>query len=274
MKFSLLSSLIRGKWLIEPLFAIEAHKVIGDLMNGQLVIASEKPMMNLTYKASTGEKEKTSGMVAVIGLKGTLLKDDQDCGPEGMASIGRYLQQADKNTNIDAIVLHIDSPGGTVDGTEALANIVKNIRKPVVSYVDGLMASAALWVGSSADEIWASSDTDEVGSVGVLLSFADVQPMWEARGIKFHKIVSSYSPDKTKLFDDLMAGNYEGYRQEFLDPIAVKFQSAVRANRPAVRDEHLTGKVYLAKDVMGVFVDRIGTIEQAITRALELTNIL
>ena len=272
MKFSLLSSLIRGKWLIEPLFAIEAHRVIGDIMAGQLAISPEKPMMNLTYKSSAGS-EKSSGMVAVIGLKGTLLKDDQECGPEGMATVGRYLQQADKNTNIDAIVLHIDSPGGTVDGTEQLANIVKSIQKPVITYVDGLMASAALWVGSSADEVWASSDTDEVGSVGVLLSFADVQPLWEARGVKFHKVVSTYSPDKTKLFDDLMAGNYDGYRQEFLDPIALKFQSAVRSNRPAVQDEHLTGKVFLAKDVMGVFVDRIGTIDQAIARALELTNI-
>jgi ClpP class serine protease len=98
-------------------------------------------------------------------------------------------------------------PGGTVDGTEALANSVKSVEKPVVTFVDGLMASAAFWVGSQADEIIASTDTDEIGSVGVLLSFADLQPYWESLGIKFHKLVASTSPDKTKIWEDLRTGS-------------------------------------------------------------------
>jgi len=107
------------------------------------------------------------------------MKEDMVCGPAGTATLGRIIQQADNNPNISAIVLHIDSPGGTVDGTEALANIIRNTNKPVVAFADGLMASAALWIGSAANEIIASTDTDEIGSVGVIMRFADWQPHWE-----------------------------------------------------------------------------------------------
>src|SRR5665811_396008 len=117
--------------------------------------------------------------VAVISLDGALMKADQYCGASGMASIGETIKQADNHHNIKGIVLHVDSPGGTVDGTEALSSIIKNTSKPILTFVDGLMASAALWIGSSSDETMASTDTDEIGSVGVLMSFMDIQGYYE-----------------------------------------------------------------------------------------------
>lgn len=272
MNLSLVSALVRGKWLIEPQFAIGSHGMVNELLSGKMVLSSERPVMKLAYKNGEASDSSVGGMVAMASIKGPLMKDDQECGPMGMVSIGRFIQSADRNPSVDAIVLNIDSPGGTVDGTESLANIIKNTSKPVVAFVDGMMASAALWIGSMADEVWASTDLDEVGSVGVIMSFADMQPMWEKQGVVFHRIVSSLSPDKNKMFEDLKSGKYEEYQKEFMDPIAEKFQSVVRSNRPEVNDSHLTGKIYLARDVMGVFVDRIGTLDQAIDRALELSK--
>ena len=85
-------------------------------------------------------------------------------------------------------------------------------------------------------------------------------------------MVASTSPDKVKMWEDLRAGKYEAYIKEQLDPIDEKFMSTMRANRPGVEDRHLTGKVFFARDVMGVFVDAIGTIEQVIERAAELAD--
>lgn len=265
MNFKFVSAILRGKWAIDPLFAINAAPVLADILNGKTALA-ESDNDDSDFSVDEGKK------VAIITISGSLMKDDGPCGEPGMATIGQFIQAADNDKDIDAIVLSIDSPGGTVDGTMQLSDIVKSASKPVVTYVNGMMASAALWIGSSADEIFASSPFDEIGSVGVLLSFADVQPAYEKQGVKFHNVVSSLSPDKIKWFEEIRAGKYQDYIKENLDPIAAEFQETIKRNRHDVRDEHLTGKVFFAKDVMGVFVDQIGTIDDAIARASELAK--
>jgi ClpP class serine protease len=134
------------------------------------------------------------------------------------------------------------------------------------------MASAALWIGSSADETFASTDTDQIGSVGVVMSFMDIQPFYEKKGVKFHSIVAGTSPDKIKMWEDLRAGKYENYINDVLNPLDEKFMAAVRENCPNATKEHLTGKVFFARDVMGVFVNQIGTLNDAVLRVAELAN--
>lgn len=280
----LISSILRGKWLVEPNFALSQGSLIASILNNNMQVEQQEQdklsafavsatsIRGVRYSWWDGFDNAPKNSIAVISVKGPLMKADQFCGPMGMATIGSIIKEADNHNNIDGIVLHVDSPGGTVDGTEMLANIVKGTRKPVVTYVDGLMASAALWIGSSADEIIASTDTDEVGSVGVLMSFADVQAYWEKKGVKFHTITASTSPEKVQMWEDLRAGKYDTYIKEVLDPLDEKFMNIIKENRPGVEDKHLTGKVFFARDVMGVFVDAIGTLEDAILRASELAQ--
>jgi protease-4 len=301
----LVSAILKGKWYIDPDFAFAQGPVIAGLLNNPSsnfpsssfkegsvlagvrerggsttddLIAASKPaaeggrIYGIRYSRRDGFDRATAGSVAIIDVKDALMKEDQDCGPYGTATIGRIIKEADNNPYIAAIVLDVDSPGGTVDGTEALAAIVKSTQKPIVTFVDGMMASAALWIGTSADEVIASTDTDEVGSVGVILNFADVRPVYEKQGVVFHTVLASTSPDKQKTYNDLRAGKYDDMIKEVLDPLDEKFMNAVRENRPQVEDRHLSGKVFFARDVMGVFVDSIGTIETAILRAAELAE--
>ncbi|MGM0530937.1 MAG: S49 family peptidase [Bacteroidota bacterium] len=283
MNIQLASALLRGKWAIDPKFALDNIGFVSDILSGKVEVETPQANQPLDKMISIDAKTKAlkyyswgdapEGSIALVNLKGTLMKDDQLCGPMGMERIGRMIQEADQNENISSIVLKIDSPGGTVDGTEVLGNIVKQTEKPVVVYVDGLMASAALWIGSAADKRIASTDTDEIGSVGVLLSFADLQPAYEQMGVKFHTIVSDLSPDKVKMWEELRAGKYENYKKEFLNPMAEKFQSVIKENLSGVKEEHLTGKVYLAKNIMGVFVDEIGSFEYAVQQAAEMAKV-
>lgn len=282
--FYFASQLLRGKWLLEPLFLESQGAIVANYLNKYTEFQKQEPDLmaafaieaksanGVRYSWYSGFDKAPEGSVAVIRIRGTLMKEDQDCGPIGMESIGEIIKSADEHHNISAIVLHIDSPGGTVDGTEALANIVKGTQKPTVAFIDGMMASAAFWIGSSADERMASTDTDEVGSVGVLSSFGDVQPYWEKLGVKFHTITASTSPDKVKMWEDVRAGKYDEYRKEVLDVIDAKFMNSVRENLPNIKDEHLTAKCYFARDVMGIMVDSIGTLEDAILRASELAQ--
>jgi len=278
-----LSAILKGNWLIEPNFALSQGSLIASFINRQTnfspditksvsAFAIDAKTDNVSaYEESEGFQKAPKNAVAVIGVKGVLMKEDMYCGPSGTATLGKIIQQADNNPNISSIVLHIDSPGGTVDGTEALANIIRNTNKPVVAFVDGMMASAAFWIGSAANEIIASTDTDIIGSVGVIMSFADWQPHWEKKGVKFHSIAASTSPEKNKTFVELKEGNYDAYIKEVLDPLDEKFMSTIKTRFPACEEKHLTGKVFFARDVMGVFANSIGTLADSVNRAYELS---
>jgi len=286
--FVLLSQIFRGKWFIEPNFALSQGPILAGLINGQTAVepydeSTEQKACNYAYSLKPGadaigtfslkyrSNEIPEGSIAIIRLNGSLMKAD-NCGDPGMATVGRYIKQADKHPNISKIILHIDSPGGTVDGTENLADIVKSTETPIEGYVDGMACSAAAWILSACDKAWASNDFNELGSIGILLSFTDVQGYYEKMGVKFHTITASTSPDKVKWFQDLKEGKYENYIKEVLDPIDERFMETIKRNLPGVKDEHLTGKVFFAKDVIGVFVDGIKTLDQIISESISSSN--
>lgn len=287
MNYQLAAAILKNKWAIEPNFAMNSAGLVADILAGNIEVEANAEEQNKPVAIGIDARRRNSpngtytyygwddapeNSIALIKIQGSLMKNNQSCGPIGMAQIGERIKEADKNQNFVGILLQIDSPGGTVDGTQTLAEIVKNTQKPTLAFVDGLMASAALWIGSSADEVWASTADDEVGSVGVLMSFMDIQPYYESLGVKFHTITATPSTEKVKMWEDLRAGKYDAYRKEFLDPIAQTFIDAVKENRPGVEEEHLTGKVFLAKNSLGIFVDQIGKFEAALDRIYELTE--
>ena len=284
MNYGLAYSLTRAKWAIDLQYAQANLAMVAGILDGKInIVANEEKILPTVFAkdAQTSSFKMYSwtdldsvpyGSVGVVRIIGSLTKYDQECGPVGMATIGERIKRLDNHNNIAAIVLHIDSPGGTVDGTDYLAQIVKNSSKPVVVWVDGLMASAALWIGVHADEIYAADDYSEVGSIGVMMSFFDIIPYYEKEGLNYHQIVSKYSEEKSKLFDEVRAGKYENYRELQLDPLALKFREVVSDRRPLVKEQHLNGAVFFAKDVMKVFVDAIGSLEDAIERAAKLAT--
>jgi len=280
MNFALASSLIRGKWAIDPFFALNSLSLVSDILEGRVEVdRKEQPVSTMVQIGAAIRNSRNSGSgismdryIAVTRIEGPVMKSDQECGPAGMETIGNTLRMMDNDPSIAGHLIIFDTPGGTVDGTEVLGDVIASLTKPSLGYVSGQCASAGLWLISNTNERWASTELDEIGSVGVLLSFADMQPYYEKEGVKFHKIVSTLSPDKVKMWEDIRAGKYEEYRERFLDPIAEKFQAVMRTNFPNVEDSHLTGKVFHARDLMGIMVDRIGTIDQAIARVAEMAD--
>ena len=134
--------------------------------------------------------------VSIIPVQGVLGKKmnlfSQISGGASMQIIERQVVDAVNDEAIKAIVLDIDSPGGTVDGSSELANKIFSLRgqKPIVSFVSGTMASAAVWIGLAADRVFISSETAMTGSVGVIATHTDISQAEEQRGIKVTEIVS------------------------------------------------------------------------------------
>lgn len=288
MNYRLASSLLRGAWAIQQEFAQAHFPFVLDLIKGvdtqfensnkSLIPFAVNPVNgeSFEYDSETDEyKEITEGSVFVIPIKGTLMKADQMCGPVGTETLRRHIRKAADNPKIIGGITWTDSPGGTVDGIELLAEELEYFKskKPLVDFVDGLEASAALWAGSVAEYRIASTELDLIGSIGVLMSFWDIIPYYEAQGLKYHQIVSNLSPEKTKMFDDLRKGDYEEYKKKMLDPIAKEFQNTIQKNLPKVSKDQMTGEVYMARDVMGVMVDEIGNMDLAISKVVKLAKI-
>lgn len=282
--FYIISQLLRGHWLIDPAHAQGLMPLVQSYLSGEpnsfffLGEDQEKELDPVAFSGSLEERtyytsfdEAPKGSVHMLRVEGGIMKQDY-CEAMGTASMKQQLQQADRHENIRAHVLLIDSPGGTVDGTKDFADAIKATTKPVVAYVDGLAASAAYWIASSANEIVASNDTTMLGSIGTMISLRDNSKWYEEMGLVEHHIFADKSKDKNRTYLEALEGNYKPIKEQSLNPINEIFLAAVRANRPDVDASTLTGKVFLAQDAVGfALADHVGDFEFALARLQALS---
>ena len=131
-----------------------------------------------------------NGNVAVIELSGKLMKHASSFGDAtSTVQARRQIRAAVNNADISGILLHIDSPGGTVAGTQDLAAEVAAAakQKRVVAYIEDLGASAAYWVASQANQIFTNA-TGLVGSIGTFAVVYDYSGHAGQLGIKVHVV--------------------------------------------------------------------------------------
>lgn len=277
MDIKILFQALNKPWLIEPSYAqIYAARVDALIQSGVWDDGEDEEVKEFAWVVDAAGKKigdmadaKENG-VAVINLQGAVMKYDY-CGAAGTQTLIKAIQQANDNPAIIAMVLQIDSPGGSVDGTEQMATVIKQSAKPIVAYVDGMMASAAMWMGSSSNYTIASSSTDIIGSIGTMASFRDFSGYYEKAGIKTHEIYATASTDKNSGYREALKGNYDNMRSDMLDPINNSFISAIKANRPGVDASVLNGAIYTAPVAKKKgLIDSIGTFSTAVNKAIQL----
>jgi len=270
MNYKLFSAILKSTWALELNKALSLSSLVQIIARGEEFSFSscEKPYaVNFTSgKTYSDISQAEAGSTAVIPVKDVLMKEDQFCGPVGMKTISEWYKTAQNSENIKNIISIIDSPGGSVDGTELLANTISKITKPKFAYIEGGAYSAAYWIASVHDEIIASTQSDGVGSIGVMFQYADMQPIWEAQGVKFHKINADQSPDKNKIITDMLSGNYDNIKAELLNPVADIFINTVKKYRPNVKDDQLTGKTSYAINALGTLIDSIGDFDYTLQK--------
>ncbi|MHC1775687.1 MAG: S49 family peptidase [Lentimicrobium sp.] len=293
MSFLLLSAILRNPWYIDHDFVVSHAPLIANLLSKgpvRLQGPLSEELSRVPYTIAAASTVSVSGSIregynydsipkgskAVIPIKGVLLKEDQDdgCGyfVAGMNTLAQRIHEADLHENINSIILHFDSPGGTVDGTHALADAVKNVQKPIVAFVDGMLGSAAYFIASSCDSIIAENTSALIGSIGTMISMVDEQPYFEKMGVKFHNIVSDLSPDKNADFMAAREGDYNPIKKNLLNPFAKIFQDYVQANRPELSGDSIQGKVFLAEEALKrKLIDSIGPIQSAVSALDQMT---
>jgi len=206
--------------------------------------------------------------VATINIHGLLMKNP----PSWLAFFGiettdynrlrEQIAEAVDNKEVDSIVLHVDSPGGTVAGVSesAEAIAVANKTKTVSAYIEDLGASGAYYLASQAGTISANPNA-EVGSIGVYTVYGDYSKMAEDEGVKIHVIRSGEHKGMGVIGAPITDEQIEAV-QEVVNAMAGNFISAVSAGRKMQPDnvkKIATGRVWIAKDAK-----KIGLIDSVI----------
>lgn len=220
------------------------------------------------------EGHPAKSLIAVVALTGVITRHGYAgwwSSAPGTIDIGRHLLKLDRDDAVGTIILLINSPGGTVYGTPELAELVYGIRKGdqtrIVSTVDALMASAATYIGTAAEQVFAIPSAD-VGSVGVINSYADYSEMLTKQGIK---VEFCRVPEKKARFT-----GYEPMDDDMRETMQARIEEAygwfvrdMARNRGVsekyVREHFGQGEVMSAQDgVDAKLIDRIASIDDII----------
>jgi len=148
-----------------------------------------------SYHRNTRNPPKASGGIAVINISGILSQRSSLLTALGLATstqqVSLALRSALADDSVSAILLDIDSPGGSIYGIQELASEIYGARgiKPVVAFTESMAASAAYWLATQAGELYVSPG-GEVGSIGVYQTHQDISKALEIEGIRL-KIISA-----------------------------------------------------------------------------------
>ncbi|MEM7551730.1 MAG: S49 family peptidase [Bacteroidota bacterium] len=223
---------------------------------------------SLYYSKASNQKR-----VAIIPIQGTLTKRGDLCS-YGMRDYGAMIERANESENIDSILLDMETPGGTVDGTAELGLVIKNSEKPVLAYGDTMVASAGIWLASQAAEIWGNKNNPtEFGSIGVLYAHQNWSAYIQNNIGSITIFRAPQSVDKAKINSvEELTPELEKEIGEELRVIADQFIQTVkigRGDRLSTGNENIfSGKMYPSKKAkkMGL-IDFQGTFQNAVDRA-------
>lgn len=164
-------------------------------------------------------------------------------------TIAEELIEADEHEGVDAVMLDIDSPGGMVNGTPELADIVAGMTKPVYAFSAGMMASAAYWLGSAAGGgVWATRSAD-VGSIGVYQLHLDYSALVAASGIN----AELFKTGEFKAMGHPYFALTDKQRTQLqleVDTIFGEFAEHVMKNRTKVDDDAMQGQTFSGESAL------------------------
>ncbi len=212
--------------------------------------------------------------VSVIRMEGTMVTGEySDSETIGSEVVGRELRRAADDPMVEAIVLRVNSPGGTpAAAQEIIADLeYAKSKKPVVVSMGDIGTSAAYYVSAHADRIYANPDTFTAG-VGVIWKFSDISRWMEKEGYNVSTIKSGSKKDMGSTSRPL-SGDEEAYAQQIVSDSFEEFIGDVTTQRVIARSDIEDGRVIRGADAVRInVVDELGNLNDAIDGAKKLAQ--
>jgi protease-4 len=254
MKYPRILAAIRAaKWAVTPVTLQAIRDTLSARLTGHLAPTAGE-MDDYAPTAETDSEEPfefVSPGIAAVELHGIIGKNlssmEMMCGGCDLETVEENLTEALADSSTTAVILDIDSPGGSVSGVMEFAQKIGDLStaagKPVLSYASGQCCSAAYWIACGCPAGIIASPSSDVGSIGVYIALMDESEHWAQEGYKLvlikageHKAAgipgSQITPEQIALF------------QADVDYIYDQFTQAVRAARPGIADATMQGQTF------------------------------
>jgi protease-4 len=216
--------------------------------------------------------------IAVVVASGEILDGTQPPGTIGGDSTAEVLRRARTDESVKAVVLRVDSPGGSAFASEVIRNEVEALQEagiPVVASMSSVAASGGYWISMAADRIYASPSTI-TGSIGIFGMFPTFQRSLDSLGVSTDGVGSSKWAGELR-FDRAMSDDTRQLVQAMIEQGYEDFISKVAVHRnmeQAEVDRVAQGKVWTGIDALNHgLVDALGGLEDAIEAAAELAEL-
>lgn len=294
--------LTEKKWMISPDFVHGIRKALEQNLNAHAVYERPAPTCGfVTVKAADGsiyypeeyqisedgkkvrsqwaledENEQTFPFVSVLTVDGPITRNGGGCSYGSIDHRNMMINAANYPLCRGHIFI-INTPGGSAwakNDYEQAINYARSQGQPVIAFIDGMCASAGMYLASLCDERYYMHPKDEIGCIGVMASFYT-----QADGSKnqftdetYHELYDPESFDKNREFRDIANdGDSEKLVKELAE-LGVEFRVDIKKACPAAKDEHLHGKVFDAEEVKGILMDDQSDFFSCVKRCFDLYN--
>lgn len=294
--------LTEKKWMISPDFVHGIRKALEQNLNAHALYERPAPTCGfVTVKASDGsifypeeyqisedgkqvrgqwtledEDAQNFPFVSVLTIDGPITRNGGGCS-YGSIDHRNMMIRAANHPLCRGHIFIINTPGGSAwakNDYEQAINYARSLGQPVIAFIDGMCASAGMYLASLCDERYYMHPKDEIGCIGVMASFYT-----QADGSKnqftdetYHELYDPESFDKNREFRDIANdGDSEKLVKELAE-LGVEFRADIKKACPAAKDEHLHGKVFDAEEVKGILMDDQSDFFSCVKRCFDLYN--
>lgn len=294
--------LTEKKWMISPDFVHGIRKALEQNLNAHTSYERPAPTCGFVIvKAADGsifypeeyqisedgkqvrsqwtlenEEAQNFPFVSVLTVDGPITRNGGGCS-YGSIDHRNMMIRAANHPLCRGHIFIINTPGGSAwakNDYEQAINYARSLGQPVIAFIDGMCASAGMYLASLCDERYYMHPKDEIGCIGVMASFYT-----QADGSKnqftdetYHELYDPESFDKNCEFRDVANdGDSEKLVKELAE-LGVEFRADVKKACPNAKDEHLHGKVFNAEDVKGILMDDQSDFFSCVKRCFDLYN--
>jgi protease-4 len=229
------------------------------------------------FKTVKSAQIDSSDRIALVYAQGSILYGEGSPTIMGQETMNKALQSAREDRNIKAVVLRINSPGGSALTSDLIWREVEKtaMEKPVVVSISDVAASGGYYIAAPATYIFAqpTSITGSIGVFGTLPNASELAEKWGVSSytLSTHERSATYSPLRplSDSFREELTEGVEQTYQTFLKRVASGRSMSIESV-----DAIAQGRVYLAPKALELgLVDEIGTLDDAINKAAELAAI-
>lgn len=260
----------------------DAEKAINELAgnadNEAKTIDTDTYYQHVLTRQEAGKLLDKTARIAVIKASGQIVDGYQPAGNVGAETMIQQIRTAREDDNVVAIVLRIDSPGGSAFASELIRAELAAAQtdgKPVVASMGGVAASGGYWIASSANEIWASATTI-TGSIGVFGVIPTLENTLGKYGIHNDGYSTTALADAMQLDRPMnpLAARVLQQGVEFTYGEFLRLVADGRKRSPEAIDKIAQGRVWTGSHAKTIgLVDRIGELDGAISAAATLANV-